>query len=84
MPVALKAVWTVQAGVIPGTPESELTRQWNYTSADYDKDCRENTLPAQDQAVSIYLRMEAEASAYAASLRDPRQWNWVELRWMWL
>jgi hypothetical protein len=81
MLLALKAQWAVYAGVIPGKPEPEFTKAWEYTSADYESDCQ---LPDEPEAMSAYRRMAGEAQAYAASLQDPRGLNWVRLEWMWL
>lgn len=79
MPVAAKAFWTVTAGIIPDEPMPGHTRQWGYTSVDYEHD---RTVPA-DQPTR-FATMRDEALAHANSLMDPRGMNWVRLDWCWV
>jgi hypothetical protein len=78
MPVALKAAWEVRAGIVPGTTRHELTRQWVYTSLDYEADRK---LPPEQETKFVQLRKEA--TDYWVSLNDPRQHNWADLTWIW-
>ena len=79
MPVAAKAFWTVTAGIIPDEPMPEHTRQWGYTSVDYEHD---RTVP-EDQPQRFAIERD-EPRASAASMMDPRGLNWVKLEWAWI
>jgi len=77
----LKAVWTVQAGVIPGTVEKEHSKMWNYTDDDYEADM----LAAKDGSPSnIFTERMKDATAYMMQMNDPRYLNWARLEFMWL
>ena len=80
MPAALKASWEVNAGVIPGTPIPEFTKQWHYTSQHFEEDARHAEEPAYQP---IFMKMLAEATAYQCQLTDPRRLNWVRLTFLW-
>jgi hypothetical protein len=76
---AAKAFFTVTAGVIPGVIMDEYTKQWGYTSADYEADAK--VLP--DQPTIFSTRLE-EAHKYAMGLSNPAYVNWVRVEWMWV
>lgn len=67
----------VLAGLIPGKPEPEFTKQWVITS---------NQWHAADGAQQRQLMADriAEAGAYAASMMlRPERFNWVRTDWIW-
>ena len=73
-----KAAWEVRAGVIPELPDANLTRQWWYTSDDYEQDCKlDSSQPTK------FTRYRDEAAKYALELQDPRGLNWVSVTWIW-
>lgn len=74
-----KALIGVQAGVIPGDPMPEYTRNWGYTSEDYEHD---QTVP-QDQPTIFSQRLQ-EAHDYAMGLSNPAYVNWVRVDWIWV
>lgn len=74
-----KALFTVTAGVIPGTANPEHSKQWSYNSDDYEKDAH----TPQDQP-TVFSRMLQEAHDYAMGLSHPAYLNWVRVDWMWL
>jgi hypothetical protein len=75
----LKASWEVFVGVIPGKAEPELSKQWLYTSTDYEAD-----IAKTDDSESNFQRMMREAYEYAAKVTDPRYNNWVRVDYLWL
>lgn len=77
MPIA-KATWEVQAGLIPGQPMEEFSRQFVYTDADYEKDRQVPPDEMTQFTASMYAAMD-----YAKSLTDPRRVNWVSVNWIW-
>ena len=76
---AAKALFEVQAGIIPGQPMPEYTRHWGYTSDEYEQD--RNT--PQDQATIFSTRMK-EVHDYAMGLSNPAYVNWVRVDWIWV
>lgn len=74
----LKASWEVTAGIIPGTPMPELTKRWNYSGQDFDRD-----RAADAESLTLFRMLADEARHYAQSLQDPRRLNWVNLTWLW-
>jgi hypothetical protein len=79
MPVAVKALIQVQAGVISGEPIAAFTKHWQYDASDYELDCK----TPQDLPTIFSLRL-AEAHDYAMGLSNPKHVNWVRIDWMWL
>lgn len=67
---ALKCSIIVIAGVIPGQPDSGLTRKWHFTQENL------NSLPD-------YIDRSGAALNYAMSLMNPSQNNWVRMEWIW-
>ncbi len=68
----------VVAGVLPGTPQLELTRRWIVTS----KEWRD----AGDAGKQGELLAEAsgKAAGYAGLLQlQPDRLNWVKTEWIW-
>ncbi len=77
--VAAKAIFEVEAGVIPGEPIPTLTRRWGYDSQDYEHDQR----IAPDQPTIFSQRLQ-EAHDYAMGLSNPKYTNWVRVDWIWI
>lgn len=94
MPLALKAQFTVTAGIIPGDAMPEYTRVWHYTSADLEHDSNVPPMPeghkidmngpADQPHNTRFTGMLIEANLYATGLVNPRMVNWVRLDWMWM
>lgn len=80
MPKALKATWGVRAGVIPGEAMGEYSKQFFYTSDDYEEDAKHREL----NYLPIFCQKMAEAQAYMQQLNNPKFLNWVEMTFMWL
>lgn len=79
---ALKLTITVKAGVIPGHPIME--KAWDWTSDDQARLENQEDPVAQKEAQAEYIRMAGESRELAASLENPRQFNWVERVWIWM
>lgn len=85
----LKASWTVHGGLFPGdrTGQPELTKQWVYTSADYEADSEatkgETPGPHPEKPPTLFEERRNAAVAYWTELNDPRQHNWAELSFIW-
>lgn len=77
--MAAKALIGVYAGVIPGTPMAEFTKNWGYTSEDYEAD----KLVPPDQPTIFSQRLD-EAHKYAMGLSNPAYVNWVRVDWIWV
>ena len=75
MPVALKAQWVVQGGLIPGQPMEEYSRFWSYTSAHYEED--------GGKRGNAFDTVQKEASEYATRLENGGL-NWVTLSYIWM
>jgi hypothetical protein len=74
-----KALIGVQAGIIPGQPMPEYTKNWGYTSEDYELDKK---VPP-DQSTIFSKRLQ-EAHDYAMGLSNPAYVNWVRVDWEWV
>ena len=72
-------MFTVTAGVVPGELIPDYTRQWFYTSADYEGDIAK----PQDEQTTFTAYMTA-AHGYAQAITDPRRLNWVKVEWIWV
>lgn len=66
----------VKWGIIPG--KADGMKQWFYTSEDYDHDV---ALPQEEE--TRFVKMRKEAFEFANQQIDPRQWNWVDVTWIW-
>lgn len=80
MPHAAKAFFTVTAGIIPGDVIQHYSRQWCYTSDEYEKD-RAST--GQSPA-PIFRKYQAAAEEYAREITDPALVNWVRCEFLWV
>ena len=76
---AAKAIFSVYAGVIPGIGMDAFTKQWGYTSEDYELDMK----TPEDQKTIFSMRLQ-EAHDYAMGLSNPRYVNWVRVDWIWI
>lgn len=74
---ALKAAWTVRAGVIPGVPMAEYDRQWTLVSADWEG-------KTDAEKAEIFHARADEATAYARAITDPGRVNFVTMEFLWL
>ena len=77
---ALKAAWEVRAGIIPGQPIPELTKQFFYTSRDHEED-GEHAKELGYQP--LFMKQMACANSYHMQMSDPRINNWAELTFIW-
>lgn len=77
---SLKASWEVRAGVIPGQPIPELTKQFYYTSRDYEED-GEHAKELNYQP--LFMKQMACASSYHQQMSNPQLNNWAELTFIW-
>jgi hypothetical protein len=66
--IRARCAFEVVAGVIPGQPMAEFTKQWWLATGDPDERFQE---------------LYTEARRYAESLIDPSRLNWVRLEWVW-
>jgi hypothetical protein len=71
----------VVAGVLPGTPEPEYTRQWFITGDEWELAGRDED--RQNQA-RLLADMNGKAMAWAHYLMlQPDRLNWVKTEWVW-
>lgn len=69
----------VTAGLIPGTPEKELTKQWAVTSDEWLQATERG-----EQGLLLSTR-NGQAQGYAGWLMmQPDRCNWVRTDWIWL
>ena len=83
MPVALKATWRVLAGLHQEHIIPEYTKQWAYTSNDFENDVALPD-PLPPGQLSTFQRYDQEAHEYARSITDPRRVNYVRVEFLWL
>jgi hypothetical protein len=91
MPVAAKAIWRVQAGIVPGSPLNELTKQWFYNSLDAEADRKtmqkergQGLDPCRpDAPLTIFQQRKQAALDYWNELNDPRLHNWARIDFIW-
>jgi hypothetical protein len=84
--ISLRCSWQVTAGVLPGTSEHQYTRRWHLASNVWERDneMTDEEFKAQyPEGKSTFITMREEAYAYAATLHDPRSFNWVRVDWVW-
>lgn len=79
MPVAAKAFFVVTAGIFSDEPMPEYSRQWGYTSQDYEADSK-----VRPEDITRFAARRDEAISYARDAIDPSRVNWVRLEFMWL
>ena len=67
----------VHVGVLPGSPDPAMSRQWFITSEDWHADEGKN----QAQLLSD---MAGKASAWSTyAMLQPDRFNWVKVEWVW-
>lgn len=85
-----RALLEVTAGVIPGHPIHECTKQWAITSEEWQS---AQVLPQDTPdakygphpSAALLAQRQGEAQGYAALLMlQPDRYNWVKLQWIWL
>lgn len=70
----------VVAGVLPGTPEPEFTKQWAITSNEWQAAAEK-----PDGQSALLAEFNGKAQGYAALLMlQPDRLNWVKTEWIWL
>lgn len=79
MPLAMKAQWTLTAGILPGEPMPEFTKQWSYTNVDHKKD---QGVPSEEP--TIYSEKIDEVYDLAKGMCNPGYVNWVKVEFIWL
>lgn len=76
----LIAAWEVRAGVIPGSPMPQYSKQFLYTSEDVDKDAEH----ANDFAYqTIFNQRQFQAMSYHLQMSSPSLNNWADLTFIW-
>jgi hypothetical protein len=76
----LVAAWEVRAGVTPGTPVPEYTKQFLYTARDREEDSEH---AGEIGYQPVFMKQLACAHAYSEQMSDPRVNNWAELTFIW-
>ncbi len=85
----VKAAIEVHAGLIPGQPEPNFTRQWWITSEEWAKaNAADNALGkdhhGQTATGNLLTEKQGPAYAYAQMLSlQPHLVNWVQVAWVW-
>lgn len=86
---SIRATWTVRVGLWPGEIESmkERTKQWIYTSEDYEADALatkgETPGPHPEKPPTKFETCRNEAAAYWTECNDPVYQNWAHLSFTW-
>jgi hypothetical protein len=75
---AAKCIISVTAGVVLNQPVPEYSRQYSYTSADYEADKVLTNEPSRLTSITI------DAYDYARRISKPNKVNWVNVKWIWL
>jgi hypothetical protein len=74
-----RLVLEVTAGVIPGKPEPDLTRQYALTSSQWAQAGEDGI------QLNILAELNGKAQGYAAALMlQPDRYNFVRVDWLWL
>jgi hypothetical protein len=71
--VAVRAIWEVTGGLIPGQSDPDISRRFVLTEPDWAKGGQE-----------AYDSVRKQALDYLDQLEDHRMLNWVRLDWVWL
>lgn len=75
----IKAIWTVEAGVIPGEIIDRYSKTWEYTAFDWSSD--------QDKGpeeLTRFAEIVQETTSYVAGLTNPAYVNWVQTQFLWI
>lgn len=70
---AARCAWGVMAGVIPGKPVPDLTKQWAMTSDEFEG----------GHGPDIFSWRTLAATSYLQELHNPNRLNWARLEWIW-
>jgi hypothetical protein len=79
MPLALKAAWLVQAGVIRKEPLPHLTKRFEYTDADAEYDSQQNPQGKNLAYHSRLAKVRAAAIDYFLQVSPPQLNNWATI-----
>lgn len=92
----LRCSWEVVAGVLPGTPMPEYTRQWHMGSDAWEQDILDSEplrdltqeqydawIAAGNKNDSRFIVLQDAAHMYAQQITDPRYVNWVRTEFIW-
>lgn len=71
-----KVIIEVQAGLIPGKADPEMTRRWAITSEEWET--------AGKEWPAMLAERVGQAQGYAALLAQPQINNWVRLDWVYV
>ena len=73
---ATRVLLSVQAGIIPGEPDPDLSRQWSISSDEWE---------AATDTLALLAERVGQMQGYAALLMlQPNRLNWVHVEWTWL
>jgi hypothetical protein len=76
---SVRVMIEVVAGVVPGKPEPEYTREYVLTSREW------YALKSGDAQGAAMAEFVGRATGYATLLQlQPDRLNWVHLTWMWM
>lgn len=85
MPESAKCSWEIRAGMVPGQPIAELTRQFHVSSSEYEAAGKVG--PESGGLTHVFIAKQFQAYAYANELQtlcaNGRTCNWVELTFVW-
>lgn len=77
-----RCIIEVTAGIVPGKPEEEYTRQYAITSAEWN---RARSSPINGNEMALLSERNGVAQGYASMLMlQPAALNWVRVDWLWL
>lgn len=71
MAKSLKLAIEVRAGIIPGEPIEEHSKNWYLSREEYED-------------IDQWLAAAGAANLYALTLQNPERLNWVKVEWVWL
>lgn len=74
----IKASWSVQAGLYPGDVIPEYSKQWVYTSDDFEAD---KSVPKNQP--TIFSKLDEEVHLYARHITNPFYVNYVRVDFLW-
>ena len=91
----LRGAGEVVAGIVPGQPLHEFTKQFWYTCDDWERDQAQTKIVIAEESGEIpgrqgeepwkskFQALREEALAYAARVANPACLNWVQVTWIW-
>lgn len=78
-----RALLEVTAGIIPGKPMPEYTKQWAISTEEWSE-ANKSTDPAVQPSILLATK-QGTAAGYAQLLMlQPDRINWVRMDWIWL